>query len=72
MRTVISVNINWVAKPREAKLIKEEGDGQHRREDDKVRPSARVTNGYFGYFGYFGYLYHLRYTICRYTKVQVS
>ena len=37
LRIVISVNISWFAKPREAKLIKEEGDGQYRREDDKVR-----------------------------------
>ena len=43
LRTVISVNINWVAKPREAKLIKEEGDGQYRREDDKVRSSTTNT-----------------------------
>ena len=43
LRTVISVNINWVAKPREARLIKEEGDGQCRREDDKIRSSAANT-----------------------------
>ena len=43
LRTVISVNINWVAKPREAKLIKEEGDCQYMREDDKVRSSTTNT-----------------------------
>ena len=43
LRIVISVNISWFAKPREAKLIKEEGDGQCRREDDKIRSSAANT-----------------------------
>ena len=43
LRIVISVNIIWIATPREAKLIKEEGDGQYRREDDKVRSSTTNT-----------------------------
>ena len=43
LRIVISVNISRFAKPREANLIKEEGDGRYRREDDKIRSSAANT-----------------------------
>jgi hypothetical protein len=43
LKIVISVNISRFAKPREVKLIKEEGDGRYRREDDKIRSSAANT-----------------------------